>query len=254
MDWRRLVFGLDWTTRTDFIVSFIFDWRKWLWGLVPSGGGVTFLWAAVEGRSPLDVWLAAVGVMAGLAFVVFVALKVIETRRNKAPAIARPEAEKPSEKPLILPKSLKELFDSDFPHLGKKMRLVPITFERTPTFDCVMLVHQDFESGVEFISLYIPGCGRPVDVCDYFANNFRRDYDQLKAQIHFNIRRPGETVMDRSSDLRLSGRVYLYHEDEMDYEGYARVTGIFRMFDLAPRFRGQSYRMEEWKKRLLAQA
>jgi hypothetical protein len=71
MDWRRLVFGLDWTTRTDFILSFIFDWRKWLWGLVPSGGGMTFLWAAI--------------VMAALAFVVFVVLKVVERTKDRLP-------------------------------------------------------------------------------------------------------------------------------------------------------------------------
>jgi hypothetical protein len=82
MDWRRLVFGLDWTTRTDFIVSFIFDWRKWLWALVPSGGGVTFLWAAIDNRSL---------VMAALAFIVFVALKVIDWSKDRAlVAIAKP--------------------------------------------------------------------------------------------------------------------------------------------------------------------
>src|SRR5258708_2960717 len=250
MDWRRLTSWLDWTTRTDFIVSFIFDWRKWLWALVPSGGGMTFLWAAIDNRSPLDVWIAAAVVMAALAFVVFVALKIIEARKNKVSAVAKPgtTSEKPSEKPPILPKPLKELFESDFPRLGKKMQPMPVTFENSPTISCMMFIYQDFDSGVEFISFYIPRCGRPVDVCDYFANNFRRDYDQLKAQIHFNIRAPGETVMDRSVDLPFSGRVYLYHEDEMDYQDYARLKGLFRLFGLIPRFRGPNYTMDEWKK------
>ena len=110
MDWRRLVFGLDWTTRIDFIVSFIFDWRKWLWGLVPSGGGVTFLWAAIDNRSPLDVWIAAMVVMAALAFVVFVTLKVIEGSKDRAPvAIAKPAAS-PSGQNL-------DKFDTGLPHL-----------------------------------------------------------------------------------------------------------------------------------------
>jgi len=151
------------------------------------------------------------------------------------------------EKPPILPKPLKELFENDFPRLGKKMRPVPVTFENSPAIDCMMFIYQDFDSGVEFTSFYIPMCGRPVDVCDYFANNFRRDYDQLKAQIHFNIRAPGETVTDRSIDLPLSGRVYLYHEDEMDYQDYARLKGLFRLFGLIPRFRGPNYTMDEWK-------
>jgi hypothetical protein len=157
------------------------------------------------------------------------------------------------EKPPLLPKPLKELFEGDFPRLGKKMHPVPVTFEKSPTINCMMFIYQDFDSGVEFISFYIPRCGCPVDVCDYFANNFRRDYEQQRAMIHFNIRAPGETVMDRSIDLPLSGRVYLYHEDEMNYQDYARVTGLFKQFGLNPRFRGPSYMMEDWKKRLLAQ-
>jgi hypothetical protein len=162
-------------------------------------------------------------------------------------------AQEAPEKPPILPKPLKELFENDFPRLGKKMRPVPVTFENSPTIDCMMFIYQDFDSGVEFTSFHIPRCGRPVEVCDYFANNFRRDYDQLKTQIHFNIRAPGETVMDRSIDLPLSGRVYLYHEDEMDYQDCTRVTGLFRLFGLVPRFRGPNYTMDESKKRLLAQ-
>jgi len=169
---------------------------------------------------------------------------------EKPPAPDNPigeTAQEAPEKPPILPKPLKELFENDFPRLGKKMRPVPVTFENSPAIDCMMFIYQDFDSGVEFTSFYIPMCGRPVDVCDYFANNFRRDYDQLKAQIHFNIRAPGETVTDRSIDLPLSGRVYLYHEDEMDYQDYARLKGLFRLFGLIPRFRGPNYTMDEWK-------
>jgi hypothetical protein len=116
-----------------------------------------------------------------------------------------------------------------------------------------MQVHQAFDSGVEFVSFYVPKCGRVVEVCDYFVNNFRRDYEQLKAQIHLNIRAPGETVMDRSADLRLSGRVYLYHEDEMNYQAFAQVTQLFEPHDLTVRFRGPNYVTEEWRKRLLGQ-
>jgi hypothetical protein len=92
-----------------------------------------------------------------------------------------------------------------------------------------------------------------VDVCEYFAQNFRRDYDQLSAQIHINIPSPGEPMVDRSTDLTLSPRVYLYHEDEMDYEARAGVTGLFRVLGLIAKLRGKSHQTEEWKNRLLAQ-
>jgi hypothetical protein len=77
----------DRAARADFggnILGLFFDWRKWLWGFVPSGGGMTFLWAAVEGRSPLNVWIVAVVVMAALAVIVYVLIAILEKVASKA--------------------------------------------------------------------------------------------------------------------------------------------------------------------------
>jgi hypothetical protein len=90
MVWRRLLEAFDWAARTEFaghLLDFIFDWRKALWALVPSGGAMTFLWAAIEGRSPLDVWVLAALVMGGLAAFVYFALLAWErTRRRRIKA------------------------------------------------------------------------------------------------------------------------------------------------------------------------
>jgi hypothetical protein len=50
----------DRAARLDFagtVLGYFFDWRSWLIGT--SGGAMTFIWAAIDGRSPLDVWLMA---------------------------------------------------------------------------------------------------------------------------------------------------------------------------------------------------
>jgi len=60
-------------------------------------------------------------------------------------------------------------------------------------------------------------------------------------------------MIDRSIDLALSPRLYVYHEDEIDYDGRARVTGLFRILGLIAKLRGKAYRNEEWRNRLLAQ-
>ena len=92
--WR----GYDWVARADLAMGWIFDWRKWLWGFVPSGGGMTFLWAAIEGRSPLDVWIAAVVVMAALTVFVYFLIIILEKAkaskmRSKFLSDARPLGE-----------------------------------------------------------------------------------------------------------------------------------------------------------------
>jgi hypothetical protein len=88
----RMVGPFDWLTRGDFVVSFFFDWRTWLWALVPSGGGMTFLWAAIGGRSPLDVWIAATIVMAALAaFVYFVISSVNKIQAGRSGGTSKAE-------------------------------------------------------------------------------------------------------------------------------------------------------------------
>jgi hypothetical protein len=151
----------------------------------------------------------------------------------------------------IMPKRLKDLFDADFPNLGKKMRPITLTYDGLDhPIACMMYVHQDFDSGSEFISFYIPACGKPLEVCDYFVHNYRPQYDQLKQQIHFNIRAAGEAIVDRSIDLNFSGRVYLYHEDDLTYAAFAQITEMFNQRHITVRFRGQNYVTDEWRKRL----
>jgi hypothetical protein len=72
----------DRCARLDFfgnVVGYFFDWRGWLAAVAGGGGGaVTFLWAAIEGRSPLDVWVIAVVVAAALAMFFYFSLGVLQ--------------------------------------------------------------------------------------------------------------------------------------------------------------------------------
>jgi hypothetical protein len=72
--------------RVDFVgtlLGLIFDWRTWLAGIF-SGGGMTFLWAAIEGWSPLQVYLMAI--FASACFVIIIAgvVAAVKTIRRAA--------------------------------------------------------------------------------------------------------------------------------------------------------------------------
>ncbi|MDP1864889.1 MAG: hypothetical protein Q8L13_00925 [Bradyrhizobium sp.] len=83
----------DRASRVDFagtILGWIFDWKGWVVAIVGgSGGGVTFLTAAIRGRDPLDVWVLALVVAAALMFIVWVIILLLEKRRrpNEAPVL-----------------------------------------------------------------------------------------------------------------------------------------------------------------------
>jgi hypothetical protein len=91
--------------RTDFagtLLGYVFDWKGYITAtLGGSGGAATFLKAAIDGRSPLDVWVLAVEVAASLAaFVYFMILvgeklkkpKIVDKGSHVAPIEGAPDA------------------------------------------------------------------------------------------------------------------------------------------------------------------
>jgi hypothetical protein len=72
--------------RTDFagtLLGYVFDWKGWIAGTVAGGGGATtFLKAAIDGRSPLDVWVLAVVVMAALAVLMYFSISALAKLRK----------------------------------------------------------------------------------------------------------------------------------------------------------------------------
>jgi len=76
----------DRASRADFggtLLGFIFDWKGWISAAIGGGGGVvTFIKAAVDGRSPLDVWVLALVVIAALMVIVYLAISILEKSKN----------------------------------------------------------------------------------------------------------------------------------------------------------------------------
>jgi hypothetical protein len=72
--------------RVDFagtLLGYVFDWKGWVAGLIGGGGGATtFLKAAIDGWSPLVVWVMAVVVAAALSVFVYYFLLTVEKRRS----------------------------------------------------------------------------------------------------------------------------------------------------------------------------
>lgn len=84
---RRFWRWYDRGSRLDFagnLLGYVFDWKAWIVGIFAGGGGAaTFLWAAIDGRSPLDVWVVAVVVAAALATFVYFVISILEKLRKR---------------------------------------------------------------------------------------------------------------------------------------------------------------------------
>ena len=68
--------------RVDFagtLLGFIFDWKGWISGISGGlGGGMTYLWAAIANRDPLDVTVLALVVAACLILIVYFGISLLE--------------------------------------------------------------------------------------------------------------------------------------------------------------------------------
>jgi hypothetical protein len=88
MSWKKFWQWYDRAARVDFagtLLGFFFDWKTWISTLVGGGGGVvTFTWAAIEGRSPLEVWVLAVTAGAALVALIYYILALLEKFRTHA--------------------------------------------------------------------------------------------------------------------------------------------------------------------------
>jgi hypothetical protein len=87
MGWKGFWKGYDWLSRADFantLAGGFFDWRTWVISL--GGSAVTFLWATIQGRDPLSVWIAAVVVFAGIALICMAAGLFLAGKPERVPA------------------------------------------------------------------------------------------------------------------------------------------------------------------------
>lgn len=80
--------------RMDFagtLLGYVFDWKAYIATIVGGGGGAaTFLKAAIDGRSPLVVWVMAVAAAASLAVLVYFMILIWE--KIKKPKMDKPHS------------------------------------------------------------------------------------------------------------------------------------------------------------------
>jgi hypothetical protein len=82
---------VDWGGRVEFlgtIFDFLVDWRSWLSSII-FGGAVTFLWSAIEGKSPSEVWLMALIATAAFLLLIAAGMAVLRGLRSRRLAIAK---------------------------------------------------------------------------------------------------------------------------------------------------------------------
>src|SRR5438067_1488145 len=137
--------------------------------------------------------------------------------------------------------TLREYFDTDFPRVLNAAQVIQVRTDAAP-IEVPVRVHLDFDANAKYLSCLLPAAGCNKSVCSALVVNI----SQLLAtadsvEVHSGL--PGETPF-RSTELRFAGRLFLYHESDIDVEVQDEIRARAKEHDLFVQFRGPRFAAE----------
>jgi hypothetical protein len=182
------------------------------------------------------------------------ALEAATHQAKKEPAQAKQEPPKSSSPPATpdTPRfpTIAELFKTDFPQFFKISSEMTTKVGIAPPVKFTAQVYKDLETQSMFLGIYIPASPFTVSACLGIAHDYEKILKEAENAVIIYTR-PGEHVPNTSKDLKFSGRVYIYHEQELSVREIADLVDIFKSRSLSVQFRGMSYASEVFRDRLL---
>lgn len=140
--------------------------------------------------------------------------------------------------------TLRECFNTDFPKslkIGGSLNVGNTHFEE----EIFVQVHIDFDSNTKYLSVYIPANSSHIDIHRSIINNLE-PLLAIGKSISIQTGLPGEQLMD-SKDLKFSGKVFLYSENDMSEEEINKLKQEGETKNLSVQYRGPRFATERSK-------
>ena len=136
--------------------------------------------------------------------------------------------------------TLRDYFDRDFAHT-LTVRQEHTLRSAEPSFEARVLarVHLDFDANAKFLSYYVPASPHVIETCRALLSNPQWGLgvsDGVLVQAGFR----GETLAG-SSELRFTGRVFFYLEDNLAEEKEAELKALAQSTGLLLRIRSLAF-------------
>lgn len=142
------------------------------------------------------------------------------------------------------PAELHDLFISDFQAqsasgIGVKLSghsLIPLTNNKDLKIEWHVLT--DFGGRSRFLAYYLPESPAPVfDVTKFVAENYKGQLDAFPVE-----KRTAEAPSAETSlTLPFTGKIFIYHEQDLTEGQRSELLGLFRQHGAVPEFRSRSY-------------
>ena len=143
--------------------------------------------------------------------------------------------------------SLKDYFDTDFKYVLNAHRSLKMRSNKSnEEIEVVSRVHLDFDSNTKYISYYVPQTANVFDVCLSMIK--KPEYAlALDKGVEVQGSSAGEE-QSSSSELRFSGRIFIYTENELTKEQIGQLKVVATKLGTSIRMRGPKFVKERSKR------
>lgn len=141
---------------------------------------------------------------------------------------------------ISLTTTLRDLYMVDFPMLGLGKRCT-ITTNDNKLADIEGYLHMDFIARSRFMSFYVPKSDAAFETCAVIIQIHQELLTGLEKDFVFEDQ-PLSEMSDRSTNLKFSGRIYIYHETDFSLQQQSALDEYASKKGLSIRLRDDAYR------------
>lgn len=116
-------------------------------------------------------------------------------------------------------------------------------------------IFDDFNSNSKYMSFYVPSIfvragpyppSQTMDIAKYIAEHYTQYINDVQEKRWIELNSVGDASVDSTKTIPFSGRIYLYHADNLDVEQLASLKKTFRDNGADIQFRGMDYAAAVW--------
>jgi hypothetical protein len=149
-----------------------------------------------------------------------------------------------------LPLTLKTIFDTDFDLVMSIDDDFTLTIQQIhQPFTFRLRAFFDFLSNSIFVAIYVPSMPNSYMAASALVGIIPTLLKTLEQRYWVGLKIPGDSAETWSNNMKFSGRVFLYHEDDFSLTQLANLETRFNSIGESVEFRGQDYRVLHWNEK-----
>jgi hypothetical protein len=126
--------------------------------------------------------------------------------------------------------TLREFYDTDFPRILNAGGVLNVT-EGADVLKVPARVHMDFDANARFLSCYLSSTVSPASVCIALLRGIN-EILTMSDGVEVSTGLPGEAPRG-SGELKFTGRLFVYHEGEIEDNVLHELREIARKFEIS---------------------